>query len=67
MANLLIGLIPKNREGIEDSLPLIATLVESDPKAPFSIATTRKCREGRYTIQWIPSLYPWSLPYYAEL
>ena len=24
----------------------MATLVEGDPEAPFSIATTRKCREG---------------------
>ena len=25
----------------------LATVVEGDPKAPFSIATTRKCRGGR--------------------
>ena len=25
------------------------TLIESDPKAPFSIATTMKCRGGHYS------------------
>ena len=28
----------------------LATLVEGDPKAPFSIATTPRYREGRYSI-----------------
>ena len=27
----------------------LATVVEGDQKAPFSIATTPKCREGRYS------------------
>ena len=36
----------------------LATLVESDLKAPFSIATTPKCRGGRYSIPWIDPLYP---------
>ena len=44
----------------------LTTLVEGDPKTPFSIATTPKCREGRYSFPWIASLYPWSLPYNAE-
>ena len=26
----------------------LATIVEGDPKAPFSIATTPRCRGGRY-------------------
>ena len=39
----------------------LATLVEGDPKAPFSIATTPKCREGRFSIFWIAPLYPWIL------
>ena len=43
----------------------LATLVEGDPKAPFSIATTRRCR-GRYSIPYIAPLYPWSLPYSAK-
>ena len=29
----------------------LVTLVESDPKAPFSIATTPRCREGRYNTE----------------
>ena len=44
----------------------LATLVEGDPKAPFSIATTPRCRGGRYYFPWIAPLYPWSLPYNAE-
>ena len=35
-----------------------ATLVEGNPKAPFSIATTPRCRGGCYSIPWIASLYP---------
>ncbi len=27
----------------------LATVVEGDPKAPFSIATTPRCRGGRYS------------------
>ena len=42
---------------------MFATLVESDPKAPLSIATTTRCREGWYSIPWIAPLYPWSLLY----
>ena len=37
----------------------LATLVEGDPKAPFSIATTLRCREGRNSIPWIAQLYSW--------
>ena len=37
-----------------------------DLKAPFSIATTPKCREGRYSFPWIAPLYPWYVPYIAE-
>ena len=36
----------------------LATIVESDPKAPFSIATTPRCRGGRYSIPRIAPLYP---------
>ena len=36
---------------------------KSDPKAPFSIATTPMCRGGRYFIPWIVPLYPWSSLY----
>ena len=31
----------------------LSTLVEGDSKAPFSIATTSKCRGGRYSFPWI--------------
>ena len=46
------------------SIVKLATVVERDLKAPFSIATTP--RGGRYSIPRIASLYPWSLPYNAE-
>ena len=44
----------------------LTTLVEGDPKAPFSKATTPRYRGGRYSIPWIAPLYPWSLPYKTE-
>ena len=44
----------------------LATIVEGDPKAPFSIATTPRCRGGRYSIPRIAPLYPWTIPYNAE-
>ena len=44
----------------------LATLVEGDPKAPFSIATTQRCRGGRYSIPRIAPLYLWSIPRNAE-
>ena len=36
-----------------------AIVVEGDRKAPFSIASTPKCREGRYSFSLIAPLYPW--------
>ena len=39
-------------------LSKLATIVEGDPKAPFSIATTPRCRGGRYSIPRIAPLYP---------
>ena len=42
---------------------MLATLVEGDPKAPFSIATTTRCKEGCNSIPWIAPHYPWSVPY----
>ena len=42
------------------------TVVEGNPKAPFLIATTLRCREGCYSFSWIALLYPWSIPYNAE-
>ena len=45
---------------------MLVILVESDRKAPFSIATTPRCRGGWYSIPWFATLYPWSLLYNAE-
>ena len=36
----------------------LATLVNGDQKAPFSIATTLRCRRGHYSSPWIAPLYP---------
>ena len=44
----------------------LATLVEGDSKALFSLATTPRCRGGHYSLSWIAALYPWSIPYNAE-
>ena len=35
----------------------LAFVVEGDPKAPFSIATTPRCKGGRYSFPWISPLY----------
>ena len=34
------------------------TVVEGDPKAPFSIATAPKCDGGGCSFPWIAPLYP---------
>ena len=44
----------------------LATVVESDQKDPFSIATTPRCRGGRYSFPWIAPLHPWYVAYIAE-
>ncbi len=36
----------------------VAIIVEGNQKAPFSIATTPRCRGGRYFFFWIAPLYP---------
>ena len=41
----------------------LATLVEGDPRAPFSKATTTMCRGGLYSLLLIATLYPWPLTY----
>ena len=48
------------------SVAKLVTVVKGDPKAPFSVATTPKCRGGCYSFPWIASLYPWYVPYNAE-
>ena len=50
---------------IHKSVKLV-TLVEGDPKAPFSITTTPRCRRGCYSFLLIAPLYPCSLPYNTE-
>ena len=37
---------------------MLATVVEGNQKAPFSIATTPRYRGGCYTFPWIAPLYP---------
>ena len=44
----------------------LATVIEGDQKAPFSIATTPRCRGGRYSFPWIATLYSWYVPNIAE-
>ena len=44
----------------------LMTVIEDDQKAPFSIATTPRCRGGRYSFPWIVPLYIWYIPYIAE-
>ena len=44
----------------------LATIVKGDQKVPFSIASTQRCRGGRYSFPWIAPLYPWYVPYIAE-
>ena len=35
----------------------LATLVKDDPKAPFTIVTTPRCKGGCYSISWIAPIY----------
>ena len=59
--------LPARVEGLANiSKVKLATIVEGDPKAPFSIATSPRCRGGRYSIPRIAPLYPWTVPYNAE-
>ena len=59
-------LIVKLNIRVSKKYVMFATIVKGDPKAPFSIATTPKCRGGRYSIPWIAPLYPWNLLYNDE-
>ena len=36
----------------------LVTIVEGDPKAHFSIATTPRCWSERYSFLWIAPYYP---------
>ena len=44
----------------------LATVVEGNQKAPFSIATTPRCRGRSYSFPRIVPLYPWYVPCIAE-
>ena len=44
----------------------LPTVAEGDPSAPFSIATTLRCRKDATPLPWIAPLYPWSLLNNAE-
>ena len=50
-ARILRGVLKARGELVKS-----VTLVEGDPKAPFSIATTPRCRGGRYSFPWIAPL-----------
>ena len=45
---------------------MLATVVEGNQKAPFSIATVPRCRGGRYSFPCIVPFYPRYVPYIAE-
>ena len=45
---------------------LLASIVESDQKAPFLIATTPRCRGEHYFFPWIALFYPRYVHYIAE-
>ena len=40
----------------------LATVIEGEQNVPFSIATTPRCKGGRYSFPWIAPLYPWYVP-----
>ena len=44
----------------------LATVVEGDQKVSFSVATTPRCREGRYSFSWIAPLSARYIPNIAE-
>ena len=44
----------------------LATVVEGDQEAPFSIATTQRWNGGLYSFPRIAPLYPWYVTYIAE-
>ena len=61
--------MPLNKETKPDQIDIkvkLATVVEGDQKAPFSIATTSKYRVGCFPFPRIAPLYPWYVHYIAE-
>ena len=55
-----------NAKSIFIVISKVDDIVEGDPKASFSMASTPRCWGGRYSIPWITPIYPWSIPYNAE-
>ena len=51
-------------ETMKETWVNLPNLVEGDPKAPFSIATTALCRGGRYSFLWIA---PFTLDPYLKM
>ena len=47
----------KKEKNVYISKVKLATVVEGDKKAPFSVATTPRWRGGCYSLPWIASLY----------
>ena len=58
LLELNLNFVIKSIKGKRIKKLKLTTLVEGDPKAPFSIATTPRCRGGRYSIPRIAPLYP---------
>ena len=53
MFNQLLRLIISSSKKVK-----LATVVEGEQKAPFSIAITPRCREGRNSFPWNAPFYP---------
>ena len=51
---------------ILDFIYLVDKRNQGRPRAPFSIATTPRCRGGPYPFPPITPIYPWYIPYNAE-
>ena len=54
----IVNMKKENKVNKEDLRDRCLTTVKSDPKAPFSIATTPRCRGWRHSFLWIAPLYP---------
>ena len=48
----------RKRERLSPINKKLVTLVEGDPKTPFSIAAPPRYRKGCYSFPWIAPLYP---------
>ena len=57
-ATMLRNLSSDNPNYPKNSKVKLTTVVEGNPKAPFSIATTTRCRGGRHSFPRISPLYP---------